>query len=73
MKMKVCCSGFDGEKPYKAGVVDLPIEHAKKVFVQNHGDPVNKKDMPVSFDEAVNLLRLSDDDKAIATLNRAEV
>ena len=73
MKMNVCCSGYDGEKSYKAGIVDLPIEHAKRVFVQNHGDPVNTDDEVITFDDAVKLLRLSDDDLAIATLNRAEV
>jgi len=58
MKMSMKHSGFDGEKSYEAGVVDVSVEHAKSVFQLGHGWPVDDSDKKLPLADACKALGL---------------
>ena len=72
MKMKVNQPGFDGMSSYDAGIVNIWPGHAKKVFILDHGIPVDDNGKELPFDDAVKVLRLSDDEMLQAQTNREE-
>lgn len=72
MKMKCFVSGFDGFQSYEEGVSDVAIDHARQVFVSGHGVPVNADGNELALDEACDLFRLNDADRAAAMINHGE-
>lgn len=71
MKMKTDQSGYDGMNSYEPGIVNMWPGHAKKVFILNHGVPVDENEDELEFDDAVAILKLNSDELAEATANRA--
>ena len=69
MKMRTTTGGFDGFNSYQPGVCDVAIDHARRVFISGHGEPLDSDGQPLGFNAACEFFRLNEVERAKAADN----